>query len=163
LRLAIVGYGEVNVTISVFTDDSRYHIAVVWGFQDGWFRSLFYRCRWLDSFEDGFFCAWHMRGVYHLLYCLHMPTFKIMRGTAQGKTWKAVGTNPSTGKQMTIQGGQKGTAVGPKARGTATAKAFDARHNATGMTPKKYVNKLRWDGKAAIGSSVVIPSKLFKK
>lgn len=90
-----------------------------------------------------------------------MPKFTIKTGTAQGKTWKAVGTNPKTGRPMTLQGGQKGVAVGPKARGVATAKAFDARHEATGMTPKKYINKLRWNGKAKIGSSVNIPKNLF--
>jgi len=30
------------------------------------------------------------------------------------------------------------------------------------MTPKKYINKLRWDNKADIGSTVDIPDKLFK-
>ena len=65
-----------------------------------------------------------------------MATFKIMRGTAKGKTWKAVGTNPLTNRQMTIQGGQAG---------------------------KKYINKLRWDNKAKIGSTVRVPDELFKK
>jgi hypothetical protein len=31
------------------------------------------------------------------------------------------------------------------------------------MTPKKYINRLRWDDKAAIGSFVNIPTKYFKK
>jgi hypothetical protein len=38
-----------------------------------------------------------------------MATFKIETGIAKGKTWKAVGINPKTGKQMTMQGRQKGT------------------------------------------------------
>ena len=90
-----------------------------------------------------------------------MPKFKISSATAKGKTWKATGINPNTGKKMTIQGGQAGVRVGsnnPKSK-----KTFDARHNATGMTPKKYINKQRWDDKAKIGSSVTIPKKLFKK
>lgn len=89
-----------------------------------------------------------------------MAKFMITRGTAKGKTWKAVGTNPVTGRQMTIQGGQKGTKVGddnPKSE-----RSFDARHDATGMTPKKYINKLRWDDKAKLNTEVNIPNKLFK-
>lgn len=31
------------------------------------------------------------------------------------------------------------------------------------MTPKKYVNKLRWDDKAKMGDTVNIPDDLFKK
>ena len=90
-----------------------------------------------------------------------MASFTIMKGTAKGKTWKAVGTNPVTGRQMTIQGGQKGTPVGKK--NPQSEKSFDARHDATGMTPKKYINKLRWDNKAHIGETVSIPDKLFSK
>lgn len=42
-------------------------------------------------------------------------------------------------------------------------KFFDARHDFTPMTPKKYVNKLLWDDKAAMDSIVEIPNDLFKK
>ena len=90
-----------------------------------------------------------------------MAKFKIMKGTAKGKTWKAVGRNPVTGRSVTIQGGLKGTPVGKN--NPKSERSFDARHDATGMTPKKYINKLRWDNKAKIGSSVNIPDKLFKK
>ena len=90
-----------------------------------------------------------------------MAKFKISTGTAKGKTWKATGTNPDTGKPMIIQGGQKGTKVGRENPGSE--KSFDARHDATGMTAKKYVNKLRWDDKAKMGSSVDIPGELLKK
>jgi len=41
-----------------------------------------------------------------------MAQFKISAGTAKGKTWKAEGINPFTGRNITIQGGQKGTPVG---------------------------------------------------
>ena len=91
---------------------------------------------------------------------LIMATFKIAKATLKEKTWKAVGINPKTGKEMTIQGGQAGTKVGKD--NPDSEKSFDARHDATGMTPKKYINKLRWDDKAAIGTSVNIPDKLFK-
>jgi hypothetical protein len=90
-----------------------------------------------------------------------MAKFKISTGTAKGKTWKATGTDPETGKAITIQGGQKGTKVGKENPGSE--KSFDARHDATGMTAKKYVNKLRWDDKAKFGSTVNIPEKLLKK
>ena len=89
-----------------------------------------------------------------------MAKFTIQRSSAKGKTWKAIGKNPKTGRQMTIQGGQKGTRVGsanPKSKRT-----FDSRHEATGMTPKKYVNRLRWDDKAKFGHTINIPDKLFK-
>ncbi len=90
-----------------------------------------------------------------------MARFTIAPGTAKGKAWKATGINPKTGRSMTIQGGLKGTPVGKN--NPASERSFDARHDATGMTPKKYINKLRWDNKAKIGSSVNIPDKLFKK
>ena len=89
-----------------------------------------------------------------------MATFKIETATAKGKTWKAVGVNPVTEKKMTLQGGQEGTPVGKK--NPTSEKSFDARHDATGMTPKKFINKLRWDDKAKIGSTVDIPKTLFK-
>ena len=88
-----------------------------------------------------------------------MARFRIETATAKGKTWKAVGINPSTGKQMTLQGGQEGTVVGTKNPKSKTS--FDARHDATKMTPKKYINKLRWDDKAKIGSVINIPKSLF--
>ena len=90
-----------------------------------------------------------------------MATFKISKATQEGKTWKAEGTNPETGRKMTFQGGQEGMEVGKK--NPQSEKSFDARHDATGMTPKKYINKLRWDDKAELGSSVEIPDDLFKK
>ncbi len=90
-----------------------------------------------------------------------MARFKIESATAKGKTWKAVGINPVTGKKMTIQGGLEGTPVGKN--NPASEKSFDARHDATRMTPKKYVNKLRWDDKAKIRTAVNIPKKLFEK
>ena len=90
-----------------------------------------------------------------------MALFKITKATLKEKTWKATGVNPETGRQMTIQGGQAGTLVGKD--NPDSEKSFDARHDATGMTPKKYINKLRWDDKAAMGTSVNIPDKFFKK
>jgi len=90
-----------------------------------------------------------------------VATFKLSKATQEGKTWKAEGTNPDTNKRMTIQGGQEGVEVGKK--NPQSEKSFDARHDATGMTPKKHVNKLLWDDEAKIGGSVEIPDELFKK
>ena len=90
-----------------------------------------------------------------------MARFKILKDESGKHTWKAEGTNPKTGKEMIIRGGQAGTAVGSK--NPESEKTFDARHDATGMTPKKYINKLRWDNKAKFGSSVNIPDELFGK
>lgn len=53
--------------------------------------------------------------------------------------------NPVTGKKMKFQEGQKGVRVGKN--NPVSEQSFDARHDATGMTPKKYMNKLRWDDK----------------
>ncbi len=44
--------------------------------------------------------------------------------------------HPLTGKRMTFQGGQKGTPVDKNNPGSK--KSFDARHDATDMTPKKF-------------------------
>lgn len=92
-----------------------------------------------------------------------MATFTLSKGTAKGKTWKATGTNPLTGKPMTIQGGQAGVKTGKDNRDSQ--KVFDARHDATGMTPKKFINKLLWNDKkpSLNGGKVTIPNKLFKK
>ena len=67
---------------------------------------------------------------------------------------------PQTCRGMTIHAGQAGTAVGKN--NPKSERSFDARHDATGLTPKKYTNKLRWDNKAKIGSIVRIPDRLFK-
>ena len=90
-----------------------------------------------------------------------MAKFKITKDETGKHTWKAVGTNPETGRQMTIRGGQAGTAVGR--RNPDSERTFDARHDATGMTPKKYVNRLRWDDEAPLNSEIEIPDRLFKK
>ncbi len=90
-----------------------------------------------------------------------MPKFKIVRDETGKHTWKAEGINPVTGKKMIIRGGQAGTPVGKD--NPRSEKSFDARHDATVMTPKKYINKLRWDDKAKMDSEVNIPKALFKK
>lgn len=90
-----------------------------------------------------------------------MARFKLSRDDSGKHTWMAVGTNPETGRQMTIRGGQAGTPVGRYNQ--SSEQTFDARHDATGTSPKKFINKLRWDNKARLGSYVTIPDNLFKK
>lgn len=90
-----------------------------------------------------------------------MARFKLTRDDSGRHTWKAIGTNPETGREMTIRGGQPGTPVGKENPRSETS--FDARHEATGMTPKKYINKMRWDNKAPLNRFLDIPDDLFKK
>ena len=90
-----------------------------------------------------------------------MAQFIISKADDGKHTWKAEGINPKSKRKITFKGGQAGKKVGSK--NPVGEKTFDARHDAQGeMTPKKYVNKLRWDDKAAIGSTIDIPDKLFK-
>ncbi|MBC7745804.1 MAG: hypothetical protein H7096_11955 [Flavobacterium sp.] len=89
-----------------------------------------------------------------------MAHFTISKADDGKHTWKAEGTNPKSKRKITFKGGQAGKKVGSK--NPEGEKTFDARHDAQGeMTPKKYVNKLRWDDKAAIGSTIDIPDNLF--
>jgi hypothetical protein len=87
-----------------------------------------------------------------------MPTAKIQRATAKGKTWKATFT--VNGKQRTIQGGQKGVKVGPSNRSAATVKAFKARHGTA--TAKQHINNALW-GNKKIGDTITVPASKFKK
>ena len=90
-----------------------------------------------------------------------MATFTIKRSPAGAKhAYEAVGKNPKTGREVTIKGGIKGVTPGPKAQGSGKAKSFDARHGAV-TSPKKYINKRRWDKGSMFGQKVVIPNKLF--
>jgi hypothetical protein len=92
-----------------------------------------------------------------------MAKFKVMPATAKGKAWKAVGTNPKTGRDMTIQGGEdkhagKWGTQGGKSEGQV--KSFAARHGEP-KTPKQYVNKRNWEAGSRIGKTVNIPNGLF--
>ena len=89
-----------------------------------------------------------------------MQQFKITRSRNKGKTWKAKGINPKTGREMTIHGGQNGVKVGPKNRKSKTVASFLARHGDP-KTAKQYINRRRWLGGAKIGSKVNIPSNFF--
>lgn len=89
-----------------------------------------------------------------------MAKFTIKRPTQKGKSWSAVGTNPKTGRKMTISGGQAGVKPGPKSQSKGKVKSFKARHGKP-TTPKQYVNMRRWKGSGQVGSTVNIPNSLF--
>ena len=87
-----------------------------------------------------------------------MPRVKIQRSNRPDKTWMVKTTNPNTGREVTIHGGQKGVKTG-KARKPETREAFKARHGKID-TVKKYVNDKLWTDKK-VGDTITIPKKLF--
>ena len=56
-----------------------------------------------------------------------MARFKITRDETGKHTWKAIGNNPATGREMTIRGGQSGTPVGSNNPGSE--RSFEKRCN----------------------------------
>lgn len=80
-----------------------------------------------------------------------MPTAKIMKSTAKGKSWKAE-IYQGGKKVKTIHGGQKGTKLGGKRK-----EAFKARHG--NETAKQYINDRQWNaGSLLIGKTLRIPN-----
>ena len=88
-----------------------------------------------------------------------MATFTLMPGTAKNKSWKAVGINPKTGRSLTIHGGQKGVDISN--RSPEDIAAFNARHEARFMSPKIFINALRWNKEIEMGDSFEVPDELF--
>ena len=93
-----------------------------------------------------------------------MAKLTISKATAKGKAWKATGTNPKTGRPITIQGGQdihrgKWGTQGGKTPGQV--KSFMARHG-TPTTAKQYINKVNWSRGSQIGKTINVPNKYFK-
>lgn len=89
-----------------------------------------------------------------------MAKFVIKRARDGKHAYKAVGVNPKTGREITIKGGVAGVTPGPKAQGSKKAELFDKRHGRV-TSPKKYINKKRWDKGSMFGKSVNIPNSLF--
>ena len=89
-----------------------------------------------------------------------MALFKLFAGTAKGKSWKAVGIHPLTGRTIILHGGQKGVDVTNKT--PQQVEAFVARHEAGGISPKIYINALRWSGEISYGDSFEVPDDLFR-
>ena len=91
-----------------------------------------------------------------------MAKFKVKSGGSTS-AWVAEGTNPKTGRDMTIRGGEvkhrgKWGTKGGKTEGQV--KSFRARHG-TPTSPKQWVNKQNWDKGSRIGKTVNIPNDLF--
>lgn len=89
-----------------------------------------------------------------------MAKFHLQHPTAKGKSWKATGINPVTGRKLTVHGGQFGVIAG--SANPFSQQTFDARHDVGGITLKKYINKLRWADKAKIGDTIDVPDELFE-
>ena len=87
-----------------------------------------------------------------------MANFEITESTQKNTAWKVTGIHPFTGHFLSFQGGRKGTIIGGSTQRIA---AFNARHEASGISPVKYVNALRWQGEALFGSIIEIPDELF--
>lgn len=92
-------------------------------------------------------------------YIAAMAIFTLLEGTAKNKSWKAVGIHPKTGRSLTIHGGQKGVDISN--RSPQSIAAFNARHEAVKITPKIFINALRWNGEIQTGDSFEVPDELF--
>jgi hypothetical protein len=92
-----------------------------------------------------------------------MALFKVV-ASKDGKTaWTATGTNPKTGREITLKGGEakhrgKWGTQGGKSEGQV--KSYFARH-AKNDSPKGYINDLNWRLGSRIGKSVNIPNNRF--
>lgn len=101
----------------------------------------------------------NLKNILYKLTADTMARFTLQEGTAKGKSWKAVGKHPKTGRSHTIQGGQKGVDISD--RSPAAIAAFAARQEVFGITPKIYINALRWNGEIKIGDEFEVPDELF--
>ena len=110
--------------------------------------AVFFRCETCNGKENTVF-----------LYKIIMAIFTLYTGTAKGKSWKATGIHPKTGRNHTIQGGQKGVDVSGKSKEEIAA--FIARHETAGITPKIYINALRWNREINFGDEFEVPDELF--
>lgn len=87
-----------------------------------------------------------------------MARVKIQRASQKGKTWQIKFTNPKTGRQRTVAGGQKGVRTG-QSRSQETRASFRARHG-NPTTIKQYVNDRLWrDSK--VGDTINIPDRFL--
>jgi hypothetical protein len=93
-----------------------------------------------------------------------MAKFQIKAdNSGSGKAWVATGTNPKTGREMTIRGGEakhrgKWGTQGGKSEGQV--KSFEARHGKP-TSPRQYINARNWKAGSQIGKTVNIPNDLF--
>lgn len=92
-----------------------------------------------------------------------MALFHVMAAKDGKHAWKATGTNPKTGREMTLKGGEakhrgKWGTKGGKSAGQV--KSFFARH-AKNDSPVAFINALNWKRGSQIGKKVNIPNSKF--
>lgn len=92
-----------------------------------------------------------------------MALFKVMAAKDGKHAWKATGTNPKTGREITLKGGEakhrgKWGTKGGKTKGQV--KSYFARH-AKNKSPKAYINDKNWREGSQIGKTVRIPTNRF--
>lgn len=92
-----------------------------------------------------------------------MALFKVMAARDGKHAWQATGTNPKTGREVTLKGGEakhrgKWGTKGGKTEGQV--KSYFARH-AGNNSPKAYINDKNWRDGSQIGKSVNIPNNRF--
>lgn len=92
-----------------------------------------------------------------------MALFKVMAAKDGKRAWQARGTNPKTGREVTLKGGEakhrgKWGTKGGKSAGQV--KSYFARH-AKNKSPKGYINDLNWRLGSRIGKNVNIPNSRF--
>jgi hypothetical protein len=92
-----------------------------------------------------------------------MALFKVSAARDGKHAWQAKGTNPKTGREVTLKGGEakhrgKWGTQGGKSKGRV--KSYFARH-AKNKSPKAYINDRNWREGSQIGKSVNIPNDRF--
>ena len=92
-----------------------------------------------------------------------MALFKIVAARDGEHAWAAKGTNPKTGREITLKGGDpkhrgKWGTKGGKTEGQV--KSYFARH-ANNKSPVAYINDLNWKKGSQIGRTISIPNSRF--
>lgn len=92
-----------------------------------------------------------------------MALFKVIASKDGKHAWQATGTNPKTGREITLKGGEakhrgKWGTQGGKSEGQV--KSYFARHKGNN-SPKAYINDLNWRKGSQIGKTVNVPSNRF--
>lgn len=92
-----------------------------------------------------------------------MALFKVVAARDGVHAWQATGTNPKTGREVTLKGGEakhrgKWGTKGGKTPGQV--KSYFARH-AGNKSPVAYINDKNWREGSQLGKTVNIPSNRF--
>jgi len=92
-----------------------------------------------------------------------MALFKVAAARDGKHAWQATGTNPKTGREITIKGGEakhrnKWGTKGGKTEGQV--KSYFARH-AKNDSPKGYINDKNWRDGSQIGKVLNVPNNRF--